>query len=172
VNCGDRIAPDGHAPVTVAGGWAHSGRLSDRLQGTLRSPTFTVPEIGIGVRCAGSKCRLRLVVDGYYQNERNELLFDNFIQGVDHPNEWRTHAWDAKRYAGEQAYIEVIDDGDGFIAVDWVSLGMVTGLVHKLHVISNEFTLLPTGVSVDKTEMLAVVTDGNVPVANPRMLFN
>jgi mono/diheme cytochrome c family protein len=127
VSCGDRIAPDGHAPVTVAGGWAHSGRLSDRLQGTLRSPTFTVPEIGIGVRCAGSKCRLRLVVDGYYLDDRNELLFENFTQCVDHPAEWRTHAWDAKRYAGEQAYIEVIDDGDGFIAVDWVSLGMVTG---------------------------------------------
>ena len=127
VNCGDRIAPDGHAPVTVAGGWALSGVLSDTLQGTLRSPTFTVPEIGIGVRCAGSKCRLRLVVDGYYLDDRNALLFENFIQGVDHPSEWRTHAWDAKRYAGEQAYIEVIDDGDGFIAVDWVSLGMVTG---------------------------------------------
>ena len=127
VNCGDRIAPDGHAPVTVAGGWAHSGALTDKLQGTLRSPTFTVPEIGIGVRCAGSKCRLRLVVDGYYLDDHNPLLFENFTHGVDHPNEWRTHAWDAKRYAGEQAYIEVIDDGDGCIAVDWVSLGMVTG---------------------------------------------
>ena len=127
VNCGDRIAPDGHAPVTVAGGWALSGLLSDTLQGTLRSPTFTVPKIGIGVRCAGSKCKLRLVVDGYYLDDRNALLFENFMQGVDHPSEWRTHAWDAKRYAGEQAYIEVIDDGDGFIAVDWVSLGMVTG---------------------------------------------
>jgi hypothetical protein len=52
-----------------------------------------------------------------------------------------------------------------------ISLGMVTGLLHKLHVISNEFTLLPTGVSVDKTEMLALVTDGNVPVANPKILL-
>lgn len=127
VNCGDRIAPDGHAPVTVAGGRAFSGALSDKLQGTLRSPTFTVPEIGIGVRCAGSKCRLRLVIDGYYLDDHNALLFESFTQAVDHPNEWRTHAWDAKRYAGEQAYIEVIDDGDGCIAVDWVSLGMVTG---------------------------------------------
>ena len=127
VSCGDRIAPDGRAPMIVAGGWAFSGRLSDRLQGTLRSPTFTVPEIGIGVRCAGSKCRLRLVVDGYFLDDRNPLLFEGFSQDVDHPNEWRTHAWDAKRYAGEQAYIEVIDDGGGSIAVDWVSLGMVTG---------------------------------------------
>ena len=87
-----------------------------------------VPTIGIGVRCAGGKCRVRLVIDGYYLDDRNPLLFENFLQQVDHPGEWRTHAWDAKRYAGEQAYLEVIDDGDGFIAVDWVSLGMVTAV--------------------------------------------
>jgi len=127
VSCGDRIAPDGNAPTTVAGSWAHSGALSGRLRGTLRSPTFTVPEIGIGVRCAGKGCRIRLYVDGFFLDDRNELLFEGFSQDVDHPNEWRTHAWDAKRYAGEQAYIEVIDDGGGSIAVDWVSLGMVTG---------------------------------------------
>jgi cytochrome c553 len=127
VACGDRLAPDGAAPVVAAGSWAHSGALSGRLRGTLRSPTFTVPEVGIGVRCAGKGCRVRLVIDGYFLDDRNELLFEGFIQGVDHPSEWRTHAWDAKRYAGEPAHLEVIDDGDGFIAVDWVSLGMVTG---------------------------------------------
>lgn len=127
VSCGERIAPDGNAPTTAAGNWAHSGALSGRLRGTLRSPTFTVPEIGIGVRCAGTGCKVRLHIDGFFLDDRNELLFEGFIQGVDHPGEWRTHAWDAKRYAGEQAYLEVIDDGDGFIAIDWVSLGMVTG---------------------------------------------
>ena len=125
--CGDRFAPDGAAPHTAVGGWAHSGALSGRLHGTLRSPTFTVPEHGIGVRCAGAGCRVRLVVDGYYLDDRNALLFENFLQAVDHPGEWRTHAWDARRYAGEQAYLEVIDDGDGFVAIDWVSLGIVTG---------------------------------------------
>ena len=104
--------------MVATGGWAMSGALSGRLHGTLRSPTFTVPTIGIGVRCTGSKCRVRLVIDGYYLDDRNPLLFENFIQQVDHPGEWRTHAWDAKRYAGEQAYLEVIDDGDGFIAVE------------------------------------------------------
>jgi hypothetical protein len=53
-----------------------------------------------------------------------------------------------------------------------ISLGIVTGLLHKLHVIKSEFTVLPTGVIVDKTEMFAVVTDGNVPLANPIMLLN
>jgi hypothetical protein len=36
----------------------------------------------------------------------------------------------------------------------------------------SELTVLPTGTTVDNTEILAVFTDGNVPVAKPRMLFN
>jgi len=49
---------------------------------------------------------------------------------------------------------------------------MATGLEHKLHVIKRELTADPTGVRVDKTEILALVTDGNDPVANPIMLLN
>jgi hypothetical protein len=37
---------------------------------------------------------------------------------------------------------------------------------------SRELTADPTGTTVDKTEILAVVTDGKVPVENPRILFN
>ena len=49
--------------------------------------------------------------------------------------------------------------------------GIVTGLLQRLQVIRRELTALPTGVKVDKTEIEAVFTDGNVPVANPRILF-
>ena len=49
---------------------------------------------------------------------------------------------------------------------------MATALFTKLHVMRSELTVLPTGTTVDNTEILAVFTDGNVPVANPRMLFN
>jgi hypothetical protein len=49
---------------------------------------------------------------------------------------------------------------------------MATGLLHKLHVIKSEFTDDPTGVSVDKTEILALVTEGKVPFAKPIILLN
>ena len=49
--------------------------------------------------------------------------------------------------------------------------GIATALLAKLHVNKREFTALPTGVTVLKTEILAVVTVGNVPVANPKMLL-
>jgi hypothetical protein len=50
--------------------------------------------------------------------------------------------------------------------------GIATGLFTRLHVMSRELTADPTGTTVDKTEILAVVTDGNVPVENPRILFS
>jgi hypothetical protein len=52
-----------------------------------------------------------------------------------------------------------------------ISLGMATGFEQILHVIKSEFTEDPTGTRVDKTEILALDTDGNVPVANPIMLL-
>ena len=128
VTAGDPVAADGRATVIATGGWAHSGRIAERLQGTLRSPTFTVPANAVSVRCAGTKASVRLIVDGYYLDERNALLFEHFIQPIDHPGEWRTHVWNTARYAGEQAYLEVIDDGDGFVAVDWVVPSAVTGV--------------------------------------------
>ena len=127
---------DGGLDGWTASGWAFNGpraadgilssaRLAPALHGTVRSPAFTVPEEPIRVRCRGTKARVRLVIDGFFLDERNAVLFEGFIQGVDHPGEWRTLEFDARRYAGETAYLEVADDGDGFIALDWVALGPV-----------------------------------------------
>ena len=127
---------DGGPDGWTASGWAFdgprtadgilsSGRLAPALHGTVRSPAFTMPEEPIRVRCRGAKARVRLVIDGFFLDERNAVLFEGFIQAVDHPGEWRTLEFDARRYAGETAYLEVADDGDGFIALDWVALGPV-----------------------------------------------
>ena len=48
---------------------------------------------------------------------------------------------------------------------------MEIGFEHKLQDIKSELTELPIGVIVDKTEMFAVLTDGKVPVAKPKMLL-
>ena len=52
-----------------------------------------------------------------------------------------------------------------------ISLGMATGFEQILHVIKSELTEDPTGTRVDKTEIFALVTDGNVPVVNPIILL-
>ena len=48
-----------------------------------------------------------------------------------------------------------------------ISDGIATGLLHKLQDMRRELTAEPTGVRVDSTEISALVTEGNVPVANP-----
>jgi hypothetical protein len=49
--------------------------------------------------------------------------------------------------------------------------GMVTGLLQRLQVKRRELTADPTGTIVDNTEIDAVFTLGNVPVANPKILL-
>ena len=53
-----------------------------------------------------------------------------------------------------------------------MSEGIETGLLHKLQDMRSEFTAEPTGVRVDKTEISALVTDGNVPISNPIIELN
>ncbi|MFN6103140.1 MAG: hypothetical protein ACK5EA_01620 [Planctomycetaceae bacterium] len=48
-------------------GLAHSGARLKRLHGTLRSPTFEIPQARILYRVAGQGARLRLVIDQFQQ---------------------------------------------------------------------------------------------------------
>ena len=53
-----------------------------------------------------------------------------------------------------------------------ISEGIATGLLHKLQLMRSELTAEPTGTSVDNTEILALVAEGNVPFAKPKILLN
>jgi hypothetical protein len=53
-----------------------------------------------------------------------------------------------------------------------MSEGIATGLLHRLQLMRSELTAEPTGTRVDKTEILALVTEGKVPVAKPIILLN
>lgn len=101
---------------------AHSGRLHPRFRGILHSPTFEITTDLIEYRLSGTGCRIRLIIDGYFLNEYNALLFGGiqFDVSSDSPWTWRTHIQDVSRYKGHRAYIEVIDEGDGFVALDEV----------------------------------------------------
>ena len=46
-------------------GWLHSGLLSRKLQGTLRSPTFTLSENHVHLLTYGRDVRINLVVDNF-----------------------------------------------------------------------------------------------------------
>lgn len=107
-----------------APGVADSGSVSNRLQGVLRSPTFTLTHPNIFYRIRGKDVQVQLILDGYFMNVFNGLLFGGFRFDVNDGEDfaWHRQAGDIGRYLGHQAYIEIIDQGDGFVAIDEIRL--------------------------------------------------
>ncbi len=103
-----------------AEGIAHSGELSPKLRGVLRSPTFTITQPQILYRVAGKNARIRLILDGYQMMDFSGLLFSGTTFEVNTDGKWIWHrqAGDLQNHLGRRAYIELIDDGDGWIACD------------------------------------------------------
>ncbi|MCA9153220.1 MAG: DUF1553 domain-containing protein, partial [Planctomycetales bacterium] len=101
-------------------GVADSGRWARQQQGVLRSPTFTLEHSHIHYRVRGQGVRIRLILDGYFMDVYSGLLFGNFNFEVKSPDQftWVSQGGDIGRYVGHKAYIEIIDHGDGQIAID------------------------------------------------------
>ncbi len=102
---------------------AHSGLVSDRLQGVLRSPTFTIDSEYMHFRVAARDARIRLVIDGYQLTPFNGILFGNTMINTGDTQgayTWFSMGNQVGKYRGERAYIELMDEGDGYIAVDQV----------------------------------------------------
>jgi cytochrome c553 len=110
---------DGRDQLVFAGTIAgHSGRLSNRLHGVLRSPTFEIAKTKIHYRLHGTGGRARLILDGL------QLIQDpiygglRFDAGGPAPH-W--HSQDVSKWVGHRAYLELIDDGDGYLALERVA---------------------------------------------------
>ncbi len=99
---------------------ANSGRTSNRLQGTLRSPTFTLEHPNIYYRIKGEGVKIRLVLDGYFMDTNSALLFKGFTFDVKSPDKftWHRQSEDVGRYLGHRGYIEILDYGDGAVEID------------------------------------------------------
>ena len=104
--------------VVLGTGIAHSGTRSPRLHGGLRSPTFTIQKPRIAYHVAGTGGQVRLIVDGLrlIQNP----IYGGLAFGVNHGPELRWHEQNVEKWVGHNAWIEVLDDGDGDIALDKV----------------------------------------------------
>ena len=103
-------------------GTAHSGRWGPNLQGTLRSPTFTLTHDHLHLRVAGRSGRIRLIIARYGLREFNPLLFESTQMDVDAGADfvWRSMSSGLHRHRGRLAYLELLDDGEGFVALDQV----------------------------------------------------
>jgi hypothetical protein len=109
-----------------AGVW-HSGLHGALLHGTLRSPTFTLKKPELHVRLAATgRVRARIVVDGYFMDEFNALLFNGLElkgKGIDTNGawQWKRFAGRLHKYVGHRVHLEFIDEGDGYIAIDEIA---------------------------------------------------
>ncbi len=103
---------------------AHSGRFAALLQGTLRSPTFTITHSNIHLRVAGRSGQVRLIISRYGLREFNPLLFERTLFDVNTDGQftWHSIASGLHRHIGRPAYFELIDQGDGFVALDRIVL--------------------------------------------------
>ena len=103
----------------TAASLAHSGALSNKLRGALRSPTFEITRNRILYRLGGTSGKVRLVLDGL-QLIQAPIYGGLAIGPGGEPLHW--HAQDVSKWIGHRAYIELIDDDDGWLALDRVLL--------------------------------------------------
>lgn len=103
-------------PLQLVPGLAHSGALSPRLRGVLRSSTFTIERPRVWIRVAGKDAKIRLVIDEFH-------LIQYPIYGglAVAPPQAEKFSWveiDVSMWQGHRGYLDFTDDGDGFIAID------------------------------------------------------
>lgn len=105
---GDFVPGGAEQPVAaiVTEPGLHTGLLSRRLQGVLRSPTFTITNRFIHVRAAGRDTRVNVVIRNY------TLIRDPIYGSLKRVLERDEPAWltiDVERWRGEPAYLEFSD---------------------------------------------------------------
>ncbi|MEC7696410.1 MAG: PSD1 and planctomycete cytochrome C domain-containing protein [Planctomycetota bacterium] len=104
------IAPSGNAILNalVGSSWA-AGDLTSRLAGSLKSPTFLLPE-KISLRVQGRHGRVRLYVQHYEMVGQGPTT-----TSLDIPVQQDTWHWvtfDTRLWQGKRAYLELLQNGD------------------------------------------------------------
>ena len=101
--------PEAARPIATfarGGAWAHSGHLSRRLQGTLRSPSFTIDRRFLHVLAAGRASRVNVVIEHFVMIQDPLYGRLRLILNDDGPR-WQT--FDLGMWKGRRAYLEFAD---------------------------------------------------------------
>ncbi len=107
--------------TVVPAGVVHSGLLSNRYRGVLRSPTFKIAEGAIWYRLAGDATKINLIIDNF-QRIRSPI-YGGLTIGVKSPDKFNWVRQDVSKWVGHDAYIELVDDNDGWLALDAIVYG-------------------------------------------------
>ncbi len=121
-----RVQANSDPPVEmiVPAGAAHTGALSPRLQGTLRSRTFRIEQPRILLTMAGSGVTVNLIIDNFQRIRYpiyGGLTFTTKAPAGD--DQARTYVIEVGQWVGHRAYLEVLDFGGGWTALEQVRFG-------------------------------------------------
>ena len=101
----------------ASGDHVNSERYGSRLNGVLRSPTFTIESDRIWYRLKSRDVNVRLIIDGFTMNIYNALLFSQCSKNFKTDGQWQwvEQSGDIGRYQGHRAHLEIIDhNNEGF----------------------------------------------------------
>jgi hypothetical protein len=117
---GDVALREGRLPVrrVLGASAAHSGLLAGQLQGALRSRTFRIEKDYILYQIAGTGGRVNLIVDGYQLIR--DPIYGGLSFGVDQGDRPTWAVQNVSMWKGHNAYVELLDDGDGLLALERV----------------------------------------------------
>ena len=120
-----RLDGDKEAKVRAAfaPGVARSDILTDRLAGTLRSPTFTLTRPNILYHIAGEKAHIRLILEGFQR--LRDPLYGRLELEINSPDRLTWMVQDVHEWLGHRAYIEIDKKDGGYAALERV--GFATG---------------------------------------------
>ncbi len=96
----------------------HTAMESGRLQAALRSPTFTIDKPYLAVRAAGKGAQARVILNSL-ELIRNPI-YGGLAHGINHGEELKWVVFDLRMWKGQRAYLELLDDGPGYFAVQEV----------------------------------------------------
>jgi cytochrome c553 len=96
-------------------GFPHSGRESRKLAGSLRSPTFVIDKPYLAIRVAGREAKARLVLNGLQLIQ--DPIYGGLAKQINHGDELKWMVFDVRMWRGQPAYLELLDEGPGWVAV-------------------------------------------------------
>lgn len=110
------LARPGGIEAIIPAGSADSARYGAGFTGALRSRTFVIDSDRIWFRTAGRDARINLIIDGF-QRIRYPI-YGGLTLEAEGAGALKWRAMDVAKWRGHRAYIEIIDNGRGWIAVD------------------------------------------------------
>ena len=102
---GDPVFNEQHKLMSLQEGKASSQKLAGGIYGALRSPDFTISKNFIGVKAAGKRASIRVVIDNFQLIQAP--IYGGIDQQVDTPN-FIHFTFDVSQWKGHKAYIEVL----------------------------------------------------------------